>query len=340
MIQKLPDDTKVLTTDGFKLVRELNIEDFVLDKYERPFKILHLKDYNNTALKLKLQGDNEVMVFSDTTFFTSKAGDGMTRGRAKITDAELICNYFDLQLDKTRPRWPLIDLKPVPEYEDVSKIKDIIDPYTLGFLLGDGCFRGGASATFCCGDKFIVDKIKSIHGDAVSDWKDGKGGITHNIKGLYRTINALGLQNTCSETKFIPELDYSLQDLVNLIQGMMDADGCVNKDTSIELTLKSEPMIDTIKSIIERLGGTATKKVKIGTCKEYDYEGLYLRLYIRHPDASILFSLPRKIERTKLKPLRNRVLDYSKHGTNVSGKVINTNACSLILDNYIICNNT
>jgi hypothetical protein len=336
--QKIPNSTKVLTSTGFKLMGDVNVSDIILDKYENEHIIISLEDYTGVVCELTFQGDNKCDVFGETTFMVSRAGAGM-KG-VKVYNTDWLCGYYDDQIGKKRPRWPLVDLKPTPIFNtNQSTINTVIDPYTLGFLLGDGCFRSGSSTGFCTVDSFIVDKLTSVHGDNITRWKDNKGGITYNIKGLWKDIKRLGLMGTGSGDKFIPELDYSIADNVNLVQGLMDADGCVNKDSSIEITLKSESMIDTIKCLIERLGGTATKNLKIGKCKEYNFEGVYWRLYVRHPDASLLFSLPRKIDRTKIKPLRNRLLHYNKSDAMVDGKIIRTTASSMVLENYIICNN-
>lgn len=337
MEQTLPVNTKVLTPEGFKSVKELKVGDTVLDQYEKEVHILNTCDVSEYCITLKSQGDNITKVAESTTFVMSKAGGGM-RG-AGVTSAKDLVQYYDKQPPKVRPRWPLIDLKPAPEPELDNNI-EIIDPYTLGFLLGDGSFRTkGATTPYTTVDDFITDKLKN-KGHTITRWKDQKGQITFNIKYIHKPITELGLKGTCSESKFIPKLPYNFKDRYELLQGMMDADGCVNTDSSIEITLKSEKMIDTIKDWVERLGGTATKKGKKGVCKAYNFEGHYWRLYIRHPDASVLFSLPRKVERTKIKPLRNRILDYELSEDKEDCKSLIVDGNSLVIENYLICKDT
>ena len=334
MEQTLPTGTKVLTPSGFKRVKDLKAGDKVLDQYENEILILDSHDTKDYCVTLKSQGDNFTKVAESTTFVMSKAGSGM-KG-AKVTTTKELAHYYDKQPTKLRPRWPLIDLKPAP-LPEINNHVDIIDPYTLGFLLGDGSFRTkGATTPYTTVDNFITDKLKN-KGHTITRWKDQKGQITFNIKYIHKPIIELGLKGTCSESKFIPDLPYNFKDRYDLLQGMMDADGCVNVDSSVEITLKSEKMIDTIKDWVERLGGTATKNGKKGVCKAYDFEGDYWRLYIRHPDASALFSLPRKVERTKIKPLRNRILDYNFSQEKEECKLLVIGGNSLVIENYLIC---
>lgn len=337
MEQVLPISTKVLTPEGFVEVRYLKEGDTVLDQYENPVQVTSTKDVKDICVILKSQGDNLTKLAESSTFLMSKAGAGM-RG-AKIVVVKELLEYYDKQPCKLRPRWPLIDLKPAPDPEVFNKVSSI-DPYTLGFLLGDGSFRTkGATTPYTTVDNFITDKLKD-KGHTITRWKDQKGQITFNIKHIHKEIINLGLKGTCSESKFIPDLDYNFKDMYDLLQGVMDADGCVNIDSSIEITLKSEKMIDTIKDWVERLGGTATKKSKKGVCKAYNFEGYYWRLYIRHPDASCLFSLPRKVERTKIKPLRNRILGYEILPEQEECKHLSLSGNSLVIENYLICKDT
>ena len=333
---ELPMNTRVLTTEGFIKVSEINTTHKLLDKFGNISSISKLQSTEQPLYNLTFQGDNEVQVFDTTKFFMSKAGAGM-KG-SSIISTEDMCNYHDKQPLKVRPRWVLIDLPVNYKRFAIAESSELtIDPYTLGFLLGDGCFRTkGATTPYTTVDTFITEKLKD-KGYTITDWNDSKGNITHNIKYIHKEIIQLGLKGTDSGTKFIPELDYTLSDKVNLIQGLMDADGCVNKDSSLELTLKSENMIDWVKGTVEYLGGTATKRVKIGKCKAYNFVGEYWRLYIRFPEASILFSLPRKVSRTKSKPLRNRLLSYNKDGVSKGVKIFTTSD-SIMLDNHIVIN--
>lgn len=327
----ISESTKILTNNGFKKLTDITCEDLILDKDENNHTFIYESTVNTQTYNVTFQGDNNLNLSGNTLFYMSKAGSGL-RG-ARTLRLEDILKYFDKQSEKQRPRWPLVDLKPIPCF-DLNKETNLpLEPYTLGFLLGDGTFRAKRSTPFCSTDTFIIEKIIS-KGFAVKSWKDSKGMITYNIPNIHGKIDSLGLKGTCSATKFFPELPYTIEDRIHLLQGMMDADGCVNTDSSIEITLKSESMINWVKDCIERLGGTATKKAKRGYCKAYNFEGDYWRLYVRHPEASILFSLPRKIERTKPKPLRNRIIAYSNLGFDTC-KIILSEAETIILDGYI-----
>lgn len=333
------EDTKVITVDGEKLVKDLTEKDTLFNGEggEVSLNGSPVKGSDVTPYHLTFQGNNTVTVSPTSIFHTSKAGSGL-KGSKMFSTKEL-CEYHDKQFGKTRPRWGLVDLPNTYETLDMDTPSELdIDPYTLGFLLGDGCLRTkGGTTPFCTIDEHILTRLKDA-GNTITKWKDNKGGITYNIKYIHKKLKVLGLKGTDSGTKFIPNLEYTLEDKVHLLQGLMDADGCVNKDSSIEVTLKSEEMIDWIKDTIEFLGGTATKNIKIGKCKDYNFEGEYWRLYVRHPEASILFSLPRKIERTKSKPLRNRLLSYEIGEVRSKEVHLSIDSDTILLNNSIVLN--
>lgn len=335
----LTENMNLLTEDGWVSVTDLVEGERV---YSKDYELLEVSSVVPSGLQenfiLGFQGGVSVDVCSESVWSVTRAGAG-TGFEKTLTLEDLLSayNYEDSKPKGTRRRWPLIPLCTNNKGRGLTELP--IAPYVLGFLLGDGCFRTRSSTPFCTVDSEIIEKIESL-GYKTNKWADQKGGITYNIKGLRSVVNSLGLDNTHSGNKFIPEtyMNSSTEDKLELLKGMMDADGCVNKDSSIEITLKSEVMIDQLKILMDSVGNTCTKKIKIGRCKAYNFEGTYYRLYVRSPNAAELFNLTRKVERTKIKKLRNRLLNHKSVGVANAYTVYlsHDKAVGLITDNYIV----
>lgn len=224
--------------------------------------------------------------------------------------------------------------------QDVQPRSLPLEPYLLGAMLGDGSFRNNIG--FSSQDQFILDKVSSLlDSDYVLkycgqyDWtvvfndysthmkyrseyaktqkRDNLGKIIkdqqipsyHRYKSI---IHELGLMNTYSHTKFIPEiyLNASYPQRMELIQGLMDTDGYVTKTGVYSYTTVSPQLATDFVYLIRSVGGIAYTKI----LKNRSYvnksgdripskDAYTIRVY--HPTPELLVSLPRKLDR-----IRNR----------------------------------
>lgn len=176
-----------------------------------------------------------------------------------------------------------------------------IDPYTLGLLLGDGCFtkstKNQADITQAVEDmeeikKFIPYEVKK---------QNSKKNINYNIvipncKEIFRSLDLLDKK---SGTKFIPDCyKYnSEKNRLALLNGLLDTDGSITKDFGvIEYCSKSLRLAEDAAWLCRSLGINCkirTKKLNGNT-----YYRLYL--YTQYNDFRF-FNLPRKKERLTLK---------------------------------------
>ena len=155
--------------------------------------------------------------------------------------------------------------------------KDVlINPYLLGLLLGDGsiCDSGVRISTK---DDELFDNIS--HLNEHSSYNEYFRVETKSIKsinlkvGIKQRLNEYGLLNKKSNNKFIPK-DYlynSAENRVSLLQGLMDTDGYVNKNGTVQFTTVSEQLCDNVRELVLSLGGTAKINTKVPT---YTYDGV------------------------------------------------------------------
>lgn len=181
-----------------------------------------------------------------------------------------------------------------PVSEDI-----LIDPYTVGLLLGDGSMNGKASGQ--------VPVVLTAHED---DWPIYEAEIPYPLGKVYRdrrrptiigrTIQGInvfvsmhGLSSHGSEKK-VPEvfLFGSTDQRLALLQGLMDSDGTVSPDGKAFFSSISLQLMEDVRFLVRSLGGQASWS---STGRPGIYKA-YLRL------ESQMFRLPRK--QTRHRPLR------------------------------------
>lgn len=222
-------------------------------------------------------------------------------------------------------RYKLPNIKPV-EYS----IKALpIHPYILGAMLGDGVCTTN-TPVICSSEQFIINKFKQLLPNYEIKLDPYKGkvnkAVKHTIKyvgtdkyktnyknsvcganPLYRELQALGCNKTCYE-KSIPAIyKYgSIEQRFELIKGLMDTDGSINVNGSIEFMSVSKQLAEDVVYVLRSLGircqieastSKIGKEVIMPQDTKYTYKNIYYRVYIR-TDVEI-FSLPRKLNRQR-----------------------------------------
>ena len=195
-----------------------------------------------------------------------------------------------------------------------------ISPYLLGCLIGDGNCRK-AGLRICTQDFEILENITEeiqTKGYRLQYYKsDNTYGIISNERIKANQYNAnrnlyaqeiINLKlNTTSYNKFIPKnyLFDSVDNRINLLQGLMDTDGYIGKNAStLQYTTTSKQLSDDVKFLVQSLGGVVSSaRKKQG--KYRDKEGNlkqtaeYYTICFKMPKNIIPFKLTRKIIRLK-----------------------------------------
>ena len=199
-----------------------------------------------------------------------------------------------------------------------------INPYVLGVLLGDGSFRSG-DIRIASADSYIIDKVSDLlvshncklsprgkYGHSIiTKYKDSESPKNHNT--LNELIRELGLYGTNSLNKFIPNAyKYaSIHDRMELLKGLIDTDGTVDKRGCVYYYTTSESLRDDVKFIVESLGGYVNVTSKVGV---YRKDGVLHKcsviynLYIKIENPNDIISLPRKIERLRNRQNNSRII--------------------------------
>src|SRR6266566_4283773 len=166
-------------------------------------------------------------------------------------------------------KWSVPFVSPV-EFE--SKGKLTVDPYLLGSLLGDGCFRNNVVSISCHVDDVHEQEyyFKSVLPTGVGitrrdrgNWSELYFGSSHSTSNLLRVmLRKLGLLGVSGHDKFIPEryMFASINDRVALLQGLIDTDGSVEKKqpNCVRFTNTSEQLCQQLVDLVRGLGGSAS----------------------------------------------------------------------------------
>jgi replicative DNA helicase len=159
-----------------------------------------------------------------------------------------------------------------------------VDPWLLGVLLGDGATHG-SSVKFSTASAEIREAVQRIVGDAFEvrsesgyDYRIVQTGPKTRGRG-YRTSNplkvaleSLGVWDCRAHEKFIPKRYFaaSLRSREQLLKGLLDTDGWVEKWGSVRFASCSERLARDVVELVRSIGGTASCFEKPTT---YTYRG-------------------------------------------------------------------
>lgn len=230
----------------------------------------------------------------------------------------------------------------------------LIDPYTLGVLLGDGCFTGSfisiSNPEIDIINGLVLPKgmkksFKKQRSKAIEVYLSGTTYHCNPIKNALKKYNLYGKH---SYEKFIPE-DYLVNDAqarLEILRGLMDTDGAVGKHGAVSFEVTSLQLVKDVKFLATSLGckcyNIRTKKSYIGKVRHRDC----YRLTISAPkDLNIFKNCKQKIERSSLKERRYLTRRFFKEieyiGEEEMQCISVSNENNLYLcDNFIPTHNT
>lgn len=137
----------------------------------------------------------------------------------------------------------------------------LIDPYTMGLLLGDGSIKKKASGVVLTGDKADMDyyrtQVPYMLGEDYAD-KRRPNVITYSIKGINQQLLDYQL-DVHGNNKFIPVAYYfgSIEQRLALLQGLLDTDGSIYGSGRITFVSASKQLTDDVARLVRSLGGKA-----------------------------------------------------------------------------------
>jgi len=237
-----------------------------------------------------------------------------------------------------------------------------LDPWLLGFLLGDGTL-GGSSVRFSTSDEEMLAQVQGTAGDELAitsagryDYRLTQAGGAHatGVAGVKpnpvkAALQSLELWDVTACEKYIPPayMRASRDARVRLLSGLLDADGWVEKWGSLRFGTASERLARNVVELMRSLGGTCsyTPKRTSYTYRGAKHSGLTSFVCnLQHREASEFVRLSHKKARLGTGRQRQRRLNIlSIEPTRVAPTqcIAVTHPSRLyITDEYVVTHNT
>lgn len=320
--------TTIPTPTGFTTMGEINVGDYVLNAEGMPTKVLSVTDtmYNHDCYRVVFDTGEEIIADADHLW---EVRDALIKVDRKVVTTKYMAskNYVN---HKNQARFTVRVAKPI----QLPEADLPMDPYVFGCWLGDG-HSAGVMITNHLQDKFIIEQIEQRYpvtqirdhtiseGTKMYGFRDfGEGSFREHLKatGAYKN-------------KHIPMqyLRASYNQRLALLQGLMDTDGCCNKNGELELTFVNETLALDARELIASLGQTPSYYVR-------DINGKlphrrYTIRFTAYRSEIEPFRLPRKLERMKEFPHPTRVHSTKRRSIQKIEKVDSVPVRCIVVDN-------
>ncbi len=319
-----PKSEPILTPEGFKTYGDIKLGDTLIDRAGNHTKVTQVHEQGILPLYELTLGDGRTVRCAEGHLWSVYDKNKGSKNK-NVLYTYPIEHFLDKGLSWKNKNGNDLYKYYIPDLTEPVKFSNRelpVGPYALGLLLGDGSMSTSRIKLAACerDEAEIVDKMLESLGDGYTTWKD-ESSINHLIsdnigcdiirsngrpfpKGgnrLKEAIIEMGL-NVTTSCKFIPK-EYKLSSVeqrLELIKGLMDSDGSINKDGSMEFSNSNETLLNDVAEVLRSLGIGCTKglgrpprkKNILGVDCNIKQE---YRLYIR--SGINLFKLTRKSNR-------------------------------------------
>jgi len=303
--------TKILMYDGtVKSVECVNVGEQVMGDDSTPRNVLEL--CNNTEMMYKITPNKgESYVVNENHILSLKCTGYNNIPKGKIIDITVKDFLEKSKTYQKRFKWFRNSVN-FPEKE-VS-----IDPYLLGYWLGDGT---SSCAQITTADNEVIDVFsKKLEDLDLILKKSASSPYRYQIKqknfskSNNHFLNDLRNYNLINN-KHIPN-DYKINSRearLELLGGIMDSDGYYDyKSKGYDITLKSETLLDDIIFVARSLGMSAYKKSCIKRCTNSPgHVGTYYRCFISGKTDDIRCKILRKQAETRVSTINHLVSGFT-----------------------------
>ena len=327
-LKALPIDEPVLTPNGWVNNGDLKVGDLVIGRDGKPTEVVATHPITEMDFYQLITRDGRRVRCNAEHLWTVQIPSN-TGDKEVVKSTEYLASMYRAErLDKRNGKEYTEYRVFIPNCEAIQfEEKELpIDPYTLGFWLGDGNSCQAAITTF---DEEVLSYIPYGH----SRYSEGHYGLLGLRKPL-REENLLG-------NKHIPE-DYmfgSIEQRKALLAGLMDSDGSVQADGMPVFYNTNYELILQVVDLIRSLGGTAqvSSYIANGFGKEVVCYAVSVKI------GFVPFKLQRKVEKCKeyVAKNRNAIVSLKKNGRGLGRCITVANEDGLfITKDYLLTHNS
>jgi hypothetical protein len=357
-----PLDSKILTPDGWKCMGDINVGDTVIDESGKGVRVMGVFPQGKKDVFRVRFSDDSSTECCDEHLWQVNTACRKNRGNKPFVFPlrEIVRLGLTRRNGKNgiRNNWYIPIASPT-EFSRSGDL-DIVPPYIMGILLGDGglsCQRLGFSSA----DQDILDKALKL---MPVGWKFRKTSAdlgyelcfpgANQINPVHALFRRHGLKGKMTYEKHIPKsyLFAPVRDRMELLRGLMDTDGTVGlgeRGNVAQFCTSSKHLRDGMVFLCRSLGGVAHVSSKIPFYKDKDGNKVICRrawiITLALPSGVHPFSLARKNElypneRGKYEPIR-AIVSVKKVGNKLCQCICVDNESGLyITDDFIVTHNS
>ena len=305
VIYGITANTKVLTTEGFKEVINLSKDDIIISENSVDATVLNIQQegYNNTHYVILEDGRGVELGDNYQLDYI------IAKSRIKLRTSPISSINIP---DNTFIKLKLID----SPYRTTVNDTDLIPPYTMGVLLGNGYCNNYNLELSSPYDELFEKVSNELTDDnlRVSMVKEMQGtkralivrkkeyNHDHDIKNSYREkYLSYGLGGLLANSKFIPDeylYKINLKQRIELIRGLLDTDGNVSPSKSIRFNTVSHRLAKGLQYLVWSIGGRCATRKEIMAPHRVTHQDVYW-VYINYVDFIKLFTVGKKLDRLK-----------------------------------------
>jgi superfamily II DNA or RNA helicase len=262
----LGKDTKILMYDGtIKNVQDIKVDELLMGDDSTPRKVLSLARGREQMYKISSKkGDSYICNESHILSLKCSSDHSKKMKKGDIIDIS-VKDYLNLPKCFHKSGGVLLGYKVPINFKETEVV---IDPYLLGYWLGDGSSRHtGFSTQESYVIKYFVELFKNKHTDLYLRYSGQQYDYRINSLKNKNSFKDFLRENNLLNNKHIPQnyLCNSREIRLSVLAGIIDSDGYFNKNC-IEICQKNEKLLDDIIFLARSLGFCCYKKKVEKTC--------------------------------------------------------------------------
>lgn len=319
--------TKVPTPTGYKPHGMLEVGDEIFGDDGKICRVTELSpEWYEQCIEITFNSGDKVVCSRQHEWTVQHfCRDGTKRVPfVKTLEAQEMINDFMVELpnDKRRFTYAIPLTKPL----DLPEADLPIDPYVLGFWLGDGCSYN-ATLSVNIDDLALIERELKRTGDyraTVSTRSTGSREVRTKLQSRLKQLGLIKTSPDDGDTKRIPMqyLRASIEQRWELLRGLLDSDGCVDPRTGvIEFTSSTPNLAEGVLDLLAGLGIWRNRSIKEKAGYKNDDEFVQCKPshrigFICYSDEVVPFKSERRISRLKPAPKR-------RHEENKRVRIVN-----------------
>lgn len=254
-----PMDSLLMTPEGWRRMGEIKVGDLVVGSDGKPTEVIGVFPQGKKPVYRLSMTDGARVVACGEHLWQVKTLEGERRNKPpRVLETQQMLGNVK------RRRQYRYELPTLSEPVEFPWQSIPIDPYSLGLFLGEASVSNKTASSLSPTDAEPIRR-KALIDSFISNPHEGKSGKDSAVyRNLFMSaLRELGLDETVSSTKFIPEifLYNSAQVRIPLLQGLLDTDGgrIIRKGRTchIQYSTTSARLKDDLLFLVRSLGGVA-----------------------------------------------------------------------------------